>query len=327
MKIAKLGARQQNVVAHMPRGDDISWQVMRQIVRKWTGEATELAEVTPLSGGCISTAMALTLDSGRKVVLKISPHRVDRAYADEAVQLALLCEAGIPVPQVYDCHTGTLEEPFSYILMEFIEGVDLSAARSRCGAEQFEQLQFQLADMVLKLHERTAPHYMRVTSNGARQFDAWAACYRDIYDPIWREAEKNAALPVKARKQVARLHQRLDQLLAHDDCPRLVHWDLWATNLLAVENPDDHSWRIAALLDPNCKFAHAEAEIAYLELFHTVTPAFLRVYQQSHKLPPEYHRVRKPIYQLYSLLNHLCLFGKEYLKPVNEAIARAAGLV
>jgi fructosamine-3-kinase len=269
----------------MPRGDDISWQVMRQIVRKWSGEATELAEVTPLSGGCISTAMALTLVSGRKVVLKISPHRVDRAYADEAVQLSLLRDAGIPVPQVYDCHTGTLEEPFSYILMEFIEGVDLAAARAKCSAEQFEQLQFQLADMVLKLHQRTASHYMRVTSNGARQFDAWAACYRDIYDPIFREAEKNSALAVKARKQIARVHQRLDQLLAHDDCPRLVHWDLWATNLLAVENPEDHSWRIAALLDPNCKFAHAEAEIAYLELFHTVTPAFLRVYQHRTSCP------------------------------------------
>ncbi len=311
----------------MPRGDDISWHVMRQIVRRWAGEATDLAEVTPLSGGCISTAMALTLDSGRKVVLKISPHRVDRAYADEEVQLALLRSAGIPVPEVYHVHTGTLEEPFSYILMEFIEGVDLSAARAKCTAEQFEQLQSELADIVLKLHQQTASSYMRVTSNGAAKFDRWPACYHEIYDPIWNEAEKNAKLPVKARKQVARLHQRLDHFLANDDCPRLVHWDLWATNLLAIENPDDHSWRIAALLDPNCKFAHAEAEIAYLELFHTVTPAFLRTYQQAHKLPPEYHRVRKPIYQLYSLLNHLCLFGQEYLKPVGSAIERIAAFV
>lgn len=311
----------------MPHGDDISWQVMRQIVRRWAGEATDLTEVTPLSGGCISTAMALTLDSGRKVVLKISPHRVDRAYADEEVQLALLRNAGIPVPEVYHVHTGTLEEPFSYILMEFIEGVDLSVARIKCSGEQFEQLQSQLADVVLKLHQQTSPSYMRVTSNGATKFDAWPACYHDIYDPIWNEAEKNAALPVKARKQVCRLHQRLDQLLANDDCPRLVHWDLWATNMLAIENPDDHSWRVAALLDPNCKFAHAEVEIAYLELFHTVTPAFLRAYQESHKLPPDYHRVRKPIYQLYSLLNHLCLFGQAYLKPVATAIERVAGFV
>jgi fructosamine-3-kinase len=311
----------------MPHGDDISWQVMRQIVRRWAGEASDLAEVTPLSGGCISTAMALTLNSGQKAVLKISPHRVDRAYADEAVQLTLLRSAGVPVPDVYLVQTGTLEEPFSYILMEFIEGVDLAAARSRCNPDQFDKLQTELAEMVLKLHEQTAPRYMRVTSEAGKEFDAWPACYREIYDGIWAEAQKNNALPTKARKTVSRLHQRLDQLLSHDDRPRLVHWDLWATNLLASPNPDGDSWRITALLDPNCKFAHAEAEIAYLELFHTVTPAFLRTYQQSRKLPPEYHRVRKPIYQLYSLLNHLGLFGQEYVKPVCSAIERVGAFV
>lgn len=312
---------------HMPHGDDISWHVMRQIVRNWAGQGSDLAEVTPLAGGCISTAMALTLNSGQKAVLKISPHRVDRAYADEAVQLTLLRAAGVPVPDVYHVHTGTLEEPFSYILMEFIEGVDLSVARSRCSAEQFDKLQTELAEMVLRLHEQTAPSYMRVTHESGKEFGSWAACYHDIYDGIWSEAQKNKSLPAKTRKTVARLHQRIDQLLAHDDCPRLVHWDLWATNMLATPNPAGDSWRIAALLDPNCKFAHAEAEIAYLELFHTITPTFLRTYQQTRKLSPDYHRVRKPIYQLYSLLNHLGLFGQEYIKPVCNAVDRVGAFV
>ena len=84
---------------------------------------------------------------------------------------------------------------------------------------------------------------------------------------------------------------------------------------------------IAALLDPNCKFAHSEAEIAYMELFHTVTPAFLRAYQQSRRLAPEYHQVRKPIYQLYEMLNHLRYFGHEYLKPTVAAVERVTPLV
>ena len=40
----------------------------------------------------------------------------------------------------------------------------------------------------------------------------------------------------------------------------------------------------------NCKYAHTEAEIAYMELFHTITPAFLRAYQQGRRLHPDYHR-------------------------------------
>ncbi len=305
---------------------DISWPVLRRIARDWAGDSVELAEVARLCGGAISTALCLTLTDGSRAVLKITPHRVDRAYADEQHQLALLREAQVPVPDVYRCHTGSLEEPFSYILMQFVEGVDLAAARSSCTPEEFGELQSELATLVLRLHERAAPHYMRCTAAQPKTYDSWPTCYREIFDPIWSEVEKMPVLPVKARKTIGKIHEQLDRLLAHDDRPRLVHWDLWATNILA-SNAGSGGWQISALLDPNCKFAHAEAELAYLELFQTITPAFLKCYQQSHKLPPEYHRVRKPVYQLYSLLNHLRLFGAEYLKPLSTAIERVTPLV
>ncbi|MDB5354977.1 MAG: Fructosamine kinase, partial [Phycisphaerales bacterium] len=56
-------------------------------------------------------------------------------------------------------------------------------------------------------------------------------------------------------------------------------------------------------------------------------PAFLKAYQQVRKLPPEYHQIRKPVYQLYSMLNHLRLFGQEYLKPALAAIERVGQVV
>jgi len=310
----------------MPQSLDISWQVLEQIVRRWAGESAGLAEVSPLFGGVVNTTLCLSLNDGARAVLKITPHRIDKSYTDEAHQLSLMRAAQVPVPDVYLCKTGTLDEPFSYILMQFVEGVDLAAARSACGAEQFDRLQSELAGLVLRLHACTGPKYMRCTAEASREYDQWPACYHDIFEPIRAEVEKSGVLSVKARKTVGKIHERLDRLLVHDDCPRLAHWDLWATNILARADGEGR-WRIAALLDPNCKFAHAEAEIAYLELFQTVTPAFLKAYQQSHKLPLEYHRIRKPVYQLYSLLNHLCLFGAEYLKPACAAIERAAHLV
>src|SRR5256885_2080494 len=82
------------------------------------------------------------------------------------------------------------------------------------------------------------------------------------------EAEKMPILPPKVRKQIARIHERLDRLIAHGDCPRLIHSDLWSTNVMA--RPDEFgNWRICGLLDPMCKYAHSEAEIAYMELFKT----------------------------------------------------------
>jgi fructosamine-3-kinase len=307
--------------------EDISWQVLRQIVRDWAGASAELAEVTPLHGGCVSTTLALTTNDNQRAVLKVTPHRVDRSFADEQAQLALLRGLGVPVPQVYACQIGTLDSPVSYLLMEFVEGVELNTARASCEPEHFDALQEEIADVVLKLHARTAPHYTRVTSTESPAFASWPRFYQSVYDGIWHEVEKSGVLPTRCRKQIGKLHERLDRLLAHDDQPRLVHWDIWSTNILVRPDPATGRPRVGALLDPNCKFAHAEAEIAYLELFHTVTPAFLRAYQQVHKLGNDYHQVRKPIYQLYELINHVCVFGQEYLKPLMSALERTSRLV
>ena len=305
---------------------DISWQVLRQIVKDWAGSSAELAEVRPLEGGSVSTTLELETTDSQRAVLKITPHRVDRSYADEACQLNLLRELGLPVPQVYRWVIGTLDHPFSYLLEEFVEGKDLAAVKGCCTPDEFETLQAELAEAVLRLHSNTSGHYMRVSMSDPKRFDTWAGCYRESFDPIWQEAEKTGLLPPKSRKTIARVHERLESLLSHGDQPRLTHGDLWSTNLL-LRQDGDGKWHLAALLDPNCRYGHFEAELAYLELFHTVTPGFLKVYQQAQRLPPEYHRVRKPVYHLYEMLNHLCIFGGEYLKPTLGAIERVAVLV
>lgn len=306
---------------------DISWQVLGRIVQAWGGTSAQIAEVRPLDGGCISTTVAVQLTDGRKAVCKISAHRVDRSYINEAHQLKFMSDLGLPVPRVYEAKVGSLEDPFSYILMEFIEGINLHQAKRKCSAEEFDELQTQLAEMLLSLHERTADAYGRVEIEPApSQFDSWPTFYRHVFDPICQEVLKSPSLPIKHRKQVGKIHDRLDRLLAHDEVPRLVHWDVWSTNILV--RPDDTGrWKIAALLDPNCKFAHFEAEIAYISLFQTSTPAFLKAYQQRRRLTDEYHRLRKLIYQLYFLLNHVMLFGGEYVKQTIAAVDRLAAVV
>ncbi|HTL29596.1 MAG TPA: fructosamine kinase family protein [Tepidisphaeraceae bacterium] len=311
----------------MPLNEDISWQVLRRIVQEWAGTSAELAEVKPLHGGCINTTLHLILSDGAQAVAKVSQHRVDRSYQREAYQLNLMRELGLPVPQIYVCKVGTLDDPHSYLLMEFMQGVDLAAAKKQCSQQQFEELQMHLAELVLQLHCNVAHSYRRVTGeDGAREFDSWIDFYRHIYDPIWHECEKAHSLPVKIRKQIGKVHERLERLIGHNDVPRLVHWDIWSTNVMCAR--DEHGrWRVTALLDPNCKYAHAEAELAYLDLFHTSTPAFMRAYQQAHRLPDEYHKVRKLVYQVYPLINHVQLFGPEYLKHLTSAVAKTTAIV
>src|SRR5690606_28503985 len=115
--------------------------VLRQIVHVWAGTAAELVEVQPLHGGCVNTTLALTTRTGDRAVIKITPHRVNRSYEAEAQQLDMLRGLGIPTPQVYAWQVASLDRPDSYLLMEFVDGVNLAEAKERCTAEQFEQLQ------------------------------------------------------------------------------------------------------------------------------------------------------------------------------------------
>ena len=187
-------------------------------------------------------------------------------------------------------------------------------------------IQSDLAGHVLKLHDRTHSHFQRAVGGEVRKYENWPQCYRELFHPIWLEVEKSGLLPVKCRKLVDKIHERLDRFIAHGDCPRLLHGDLWSGNLMCRCEADG-VWRISAFLDPHCKYGHAESEIAYMDLFNTTTSVFSRAYQQARKLPQEYHQIRKPVYQLYSMLNDLSLFGADYVKPTLAAIERVGHLV
>jgi fructosamine-3-kinase len=305
---------------------DISWQLLRRIVREWNGSAAELDEVQHLNGGMINNTLLLKLKDGLKLVVKIAPHRVNKELGREGHQLKLFRELGLPCPRVYACNVASLDNPDSYLLMEFVDGVDMGHAAGECGADGFDDIQRHLAELVLAIHDQRSSTYGRVSAEPLPQFANWVEFYRHVYDPIWNDVEKLEFVPTRIRKQIGKIHSRLDLLLSNDDGPRLVHWDIWATNVL-VGCDQQGKWRIRGLLDPNCKYAHAEAELAYMELFHTVTPAFFKAYQSRHKLSAQYHQVRRPVYQMYPLLNHVHLFGHDYLKPLVAAVERVAALL
>lgn len=313
---------------------EVSWQALRRIVQDWSGGAADVEQVQSLDGGSISTTLLVTTTRGDRAVLKLSPHRVDRSYEREAEQLDLLRSIGLPAPKVLGLHIATLDRPDSYLLIEFVSGVNLHEARQQSTPEEFDDLQRQFAELVVALHGRIGTRYGKVSRDATGEYstvageaESWPAFFRGLYDGIWRECEKHHAIPVKTRRLIGRVHDRLETLLAHADAPRLTHGDLWWSNVLADRTGENGRWRITGVLDPNCRYAHAECEIAYLELFQTTTPAFTKVYQQTYRLPEEYHRLRKPVYQLYELINHVNLFGDRYLKPLQAVVDKLLPLV
>jgi fructosamine-3-kinase len=303
--------------------DDVSWPVLSRIVNQWLGESVELTGVKSLHGGSMSMTLLLQFRRHKAVVLKIAPHMVVQQYQHEAYQLNMLRDRGLPCPEVYASKLGDLDDPNSYLLMEHMPGELLSVVKSKLNEDDLDHIQKHLAELVLQLHGQSGRLYHKVgdgTEQGTRDF---AGFFHDIYDPILDDVLAMELISPPLRRRIRSIHGKLDRLLQHSDKPRLVHGDLWSSNLLV--QPDRHGkWWVSGLLDPNCRYSHAEMELAYLELFRTVTPTFFRVYEQVHRLSDEYRRVRRDLYMLYPLLNHIRLFGKQYVKPLGAVAERIA---
>ena len=93
-----------------------------------------------------------------------------------------------------------------------------------------------------------------------------------------------------------------------------MHGDLWQGNYAF----DDSNNPI--VFDPAVYFGDREADIAMTELFGGFPAAFYSAYQNDYPLDSGYN-VRKIIYNLYHILNHLNLFGNSYRPQAEHMMA------
>jgi len=312
--------------------DELSWPLLREIIRNLSGDQCDLKQVQRLSGGVINTTVLLTPSTGPAVVLKISPHRVDTRYKQEALQLELLSSLGVPTPRVLKLQIGSLESPHSFLILEHVPCVSLEEFKKEHGDASSNDLDVELAEILLKLHAHTHTHFGQQSAehdpaNKENRHEKWHECFQVAFTPILAEADLLGCISKRCRKQIGKLHEKLDQLLVISDVPRLIHGDFWSGNIL-VDTQGDRP-KVAAIIDPTCKFWHAETELAYLELYATGSPQLRKHYQAQFKLTDSYHRIRKPIYQLYFLINQIQLHGPtnhtlEKLSNLSESISRFA---
>jgi fructosamine-3-kinase len=73
------------------------------------------------------------------------------------------------------------------------------------------------------------------------------------------------------------------------------------------------------IFDPASYYGDRETDIAMTELFGGFGADFYAAYNASYPLPDGY-RLRRDLYKLYHLLNHLNLFGGGYLSRCERTI-------
>ncbi|HLF24376.1 MAG TPA: fructosamine kinase family protein, partial [Burkholderiales bacterium] len=93
----------------------------------------------------------------------------------------------------------------------------------------------------------------------------------------------------------------------------LLHGDLWSGN--AAQDGAG----APVLFDPAVYYGDREADIAMTELFGGFSSSFYAAYRSTFPLDSGY-TVRKNLYNLYHVLNHLNLFGGGYLRQAERMI-------
>lgn len=97
--------------------------------------------------------------------------------------------------------------------------------------------------------------------------------------------------------------------------PSLLHGDLWSGNYSYDEmgNP--------VLFDPAVYYGDRETDIAMTELFGGFPANFYSAYRHDYPLDSGYN-IRKVVYNLYHVLNHLNLFGGSYRYQAEQMMNR-----
>lgn len=250
-------------------------------------------------GGCISRAYVIE-DDARRYFVKLNDAEKLPMFEAEAAGLSELAAAGaLRIPR-HVC-VGSAEMQ-SFIVIEHID------LKGRGDMAAFGQ---QLA----RLHQTHAPRFgwrMNNVLGATPQFNE----YTDDWCEFWRERRLAYQLTLATRAgygdalqdKGARLLTCFQDLFSdYQPQPSLLHGDLWAGNYGFDADGQ------AVIFDPAVYYGDREAELAMTELFGGYNDAFYAAYREVSPLASGYP-VRKVLYNLYHVLNHLNLFGGGYAR-------------
>jgi fructosamine-3-kinase len=278
-------------------------------VRDCAGEDCMLEAMRPVGGGCIHRAYVLEC-GGNRFFAKINTaaHRDD--FLAEEDGLGALRKAGMRVPQVFSLGTTP---GYAYLLFGFLDLRTLDATSAHALGRALATLHAGDAGRRYGWHRANC-------IGGTPQSNDW----HDDWACFWASARLAPQLELANRNGFGerlqalgeRLLARIPALLAgHTPKPALVHGDLWSGNAGALASGEP------VVFDPAVYVGDAEVDLAMTELFGGFPQAFYAGYSDVSPTRPGY-AARKPLYNLYHVLNHANLFGGAYVAQAERVMTQ-----
>ncbi|MDH5359034.1 MAG: fructosamine kinase family protein [Gammaproteobacteria bacterium] len=284
------------------------WDQIGEEIGKAGSGAFSPAACETVTGGCISSAYRLTCTSGDAYFIKTHDAAQLDMFAAEAQGLReMAASKSIRVPTVITW--GVIGQQ-SYLVMEYL------SLRSR---GEDPELGRELA--MMHRYQRGVFGWDQNNTIGSSPQDN-SPC--EDWIEFWRSRRLGAQLTMAANNGYdGRLQEKGFLLLEGLDClfrgysplPSLLHGDLWSGNYGFT--PDGQP----VLFDPACYYGDRETDLAMTELFGGFGQGFYTAYNETWPLDPGYS-VRKLLYNLYHILNHLNLFGISYADQAEQMVDR-----
>jgi protein-ribulosamine 3-kinase len=284
------------------------WSQIAEQIAAAGGQPFRPGAPRPVGGGCINAAAVLR-DGERGYFVKVNRgHRLPM-FAAEAAGLAEIASTQtvrVPLPLCTGLAAGE-----AFIAMEHIA---LTGRSPRGAAKAGERL--------AAMHRATRPAFGWDRDNTIGSTPQENAPDND-WASFWQHRRLKFQLDLAAangyggrlQDQGGRLLEVFSKLIDHNPSPSLLHGDLWGGNLGFDDAGDP------VIYDPAVYYGDREADVAMTELFGGFGADFYAAYREAWPLDPGYG-IRKDLYNLYHVLNHLNLFGGGYRGQAETMIGR-----
>lgn len=265
---------------------------------KTLGESVSLEWVRNLPGGDINYAAHICCGN-KNWFLKYHTNAPKGMFAGEAKALSEIVEQGrikAPRPVTHGNH-GNID----WLVLEFIE------LGSRGSQSQMGEELAALHTVTRKQFGWSHDNYIGTTPQINTCCDDWSQFWRDYRINPQLELARKAGHDGRLFDLGERLLENMDQIMdGHRPSASLLHGDLWAGNKAFTTEGKP------VIFDPASYYGDRETDIAMTELFGGFGKDFYSAYNAHSPLPDGY-LLRRDLYNLYHMLNHLNLFGRGYL--------------
>ena len=294
----------------LPTTSEPVWRDISERISERTDTKFKVGTISAVAGGCINSAARVSDGAAAYFVKFNAAERLSmfEAEADGLMALAASNTLRVPQPVCSGC-TGS----HSWLTLEYLDslGTSISANWGQLG-EGLAQMHQNQQQRFGWFRDNTIGATVQINS----QCDDWIDFLRrhriGYQLQLARHNGFGGRLAARGQALLDRLPGFFD---GHKPAPSLLHGDLWSGNagFLAGGEP--------VIFDPATYFGDREADIAMTELFGGFAPVFYEAYTGAWPLDAGY-AVRKHLYYLYHLLNHLNLFGSGYLSRCEATIDR-----